>query len=164
ARLFDIKETAAARLNPLDENGQPRRLSKAEKKAQAELAAAEAREIEELRARIAARETERRSFDEEIETLHRHARELAAQARERVLTRVGLERSAEIVNARAVRRRLEYEAELERLRLVRDAISVSEGLRYTNYRPTAWWFPLVSPGGEWFERLAQLAQARIEPL
>ena len=163
-RIFDIKEAAAARINPLDENGQPKRLNKEERKIEAERAENEADEIESLRMRIEERQIERWHFDKEINILRRRARKLSDKARERVLLRVELERSEEIISARAVRSRLEYEAELERLRLVRAAIWTSEGLRYTNFRPTAWWFPLVSPRGEWFERLVGLAQARIEEL
>jgi hypothetical protein len=47
---------------------------------------------------------------------------------------------------------------------VRDALLTSRGLHHTNYRPTAWWFPLISPDGKWLDRLANTAQARIEEL
>ncbi len=59
---------------------------------------------------------------------------------------------------------LQYEVELARLRRTRDAYTVTHGLRYTNLRPTAWWFPLVSPNGEWFRQFARTTQARIEDL
>jgi hypothetical protein len=61
-------------------------------------------------------------------------------------------------------RRLQSEAELQKLYLVRDAILVSEVLSYSNYRPTAWWFPMVSPDGRWFQQLAEQARARVEAL
>ena len=60
--------------------------------------------------------------------------------------------------------RLEYEAEWQRFQLVRDALLVSRGLHHTNYRPTAWWLPLVSPDGAWFNALVSTTQARIEEL
>jgi hypothetical protein len=50
------------------------------------------------------------------------------------------------------------------LHLVRDAIAVSGGLRQTNLRPTAWWFPLVSADSRWFTALVSTTQARIEAL
>jgi hypothetical protein len=40
----------------------------------------------------------------------------------------------------------------------------SSWLHHTNYRPTAWWFPLISPDGKWLSLLANTAQARIEEL
>ncbi len=61
-RIFDLKEAAAARTNPLDENGVPRRLSKDERKAQSELLARENEEVNELRARIEALKIEREEF------------------------------------------------------------------------------------------------------
>jgi hypothetical protein len=61
-------------------------------------------------------------------------------------------------------RALEDEAETERLRRVRNAILTSDGLHYTNFRPTAWWLPLVSPDNQWFESLVSSAEARIEEL
>jgi hypothetical protein len=163
-RLFEIKENAAQRLNPVDEAGKPRRLSKSER---AELAALEARESEEiavLRAQIEEKVAARAHFDVEIAAQRQQARTLKTRARELVAARLEIEKSAAALQARARREQLENEAELERLLLVRDAIWVSDGLRYTDARPTAWWLPLVSPDGSWFRALAQGAQARIEEL
>ena len=61
-------------------------------------------------------------------------------------------------------RRSRREAHLARLHLVRDAYLTVEGLEHTNYRPTAWWLPLVTPGGEWLSAMAAGTQARLEPL
>ena len=74
------------------------------------------------------------------------------------------ERGKTVMASRATLRRLEGEAELERLRLVRNAILVGGVLSYTANRPTAWWFPMVSPDGQWFAQLVERAVARIEPL
>lgn len=166
-RLFDIKEAQARRTGevPLDEiTDKPRKLTKEERAAQAAQLEAENAEITALRGQITARETERQRFDEEIAVLRQLAREKRALAKQKVREKLSLERSEEVVQARTARRRLRYEAELERLRRTRDAIIVSESLRYTNYRPTAWWLPLVSPDGRWFNRLVQTAQARIEEI
>ncbi|MDQ3814347.1 MAG: hypothetical protein M3347_10400, partial [Armatimonadota bacterium] len=163
-RLFDIKEAAAQRLNPAAETGKPRRLTRAEREAEAQRAEQEAREIEALRARIAELQQERAHFDQEIAAQRRVADEAQATAKEKIAERVALERSAEVVAARRTIAPLLYEAQLERLRRTRDAITVSHGLRYTNSRPTAWWLPLVSPDGHWFDRLARTAEARIEEI
>ncbi len=59
---------------------------------------------------------------------------------------------------------IEYEAELARLWLVRDAILVSHGLTYTDHRPSAWWFLLVDPELSWFNRVAETAEFRFEEI
>lgn len=166
-RLFDIKESQARSLSEVQidpATGKPRKPSKEERAAATEQAVAEAHEIEALRAQIAAREAARTHFDDEIGDLRRLARELRQSAKDKVREKLALERSAEVATARQIRSSLRYEAELERLRRTRDAMMVSDGLRYTNYRPTAWWFPLVSPDGRWFDRLVETAQARVEEI
>ena len=98
-----------------------------------------------------------------------------AEARERIAAtrlllkefrrqRRRLERSPEAQRARARIEAIAREAHLARLHLVRDAYLTVEGLEHTNYRPTAWWLPLVTPGGEWLSAMAAGTQARLEPL
>ena len=98
-----------------------------------------------------------------------------AEARERIAAtrllltefrrqRRRLERSLEAGQARARIEEIAREAHLARLHLVRDAYLTAEGLEHTNYRPTAWWLPLVTPGGEWLSAMAAGTQARLEPL
>jgi hypothetical protein len=58
----------------------------------------------------------------------------------------------------------EEEAEIQKVRLVRQALLTRDGLQQTNLRPTGWWFPLVSPGGEWFKALARLLRLETESL
>lgn len=163
-RIGDVKETGYARLNPLDENGAPRKLSKAERTALAEQEQREQQEIAELRERIQVLQQERAHFNDEIKDERNKANEAQSQARVLIQQRVMMERNEESNVARAAISRLEYEAELEKLRRVRDAMITSESLRYTNHRPTAWWLPLVSPDGKWFENLARTAKARIEAI
>ena len=166
-RLFDIKENQARRLSDVQldaATGKPRKQSKEERAATATQLENEAREIEELRAQIAAREAERASFDEEINALRNRARQLRTLSKTKVREKLNLERSPEVAEARTALRHLRYEAELERLRRTRDAIITTGSLRYTNNRPTAWWLPLVSPDGRWFDRLARTAQARVEEI
>jgi hypothetical protein len=163
-RIGDIKEVAFARLNERDENGAPRKLSKEERKERAEQEAREEGEVLVLRARLEELKTARARFDEEILTHRTAAKAAQEQARVLIAERVEMEKSEDAQTARATISRLEYEAELEKLRRVRDALIVSESLRYTNLRPTAWWLPLVSPDGKWFEALVRGARARIEEI
>ena len=65
-----------------------------------------------------------------------------------------------------IRRRsgIALEAELTRMRLVREAVITSRGLTKAGHRPSAWWFPLVCPDGTWFRTTARSAQYWLEPL
>jgi len=62
------------------------------------------------------------------------------------------------------RRSIELEAELKRLRLIRQAIISSKGLSRANMRPSAWWFRLVCPDGLWFRETIDTAECYLEPL
>jgi len=66
--------------------------------------------------------------------------------------------------ARRIRDEIAFEAELARVRLIREAIVATEGLDHSGQRPAAWWFPLVCPDGTWFEATHATAQYRLEPL
>jgi len=94
---------------------------------------------------------------EEAAAAHNRSLELKSMVRQ-------LERSEEVQRARDTVKRIEYEAELARLWLVRDALLVSKGLAYTNCRPTAWWFMLVDPELKWFDRVAETAEFRFEEI
>jgi hypothetical protein len=163
-RIRDINEAAAARQAPVDENGAPRKVTKAERAQNAELAKSEATEIEKLRAQIEAFQTERAHYDAEISQARQAAHNLREQAKSLVLQRIEMEKSANAQTVRDTIARWKSAAELERLRRVRDAIFTAEGLRYINLRPTAWWLPMVSPDGKWFEKLATTARARVEEI
>ena len=62
------------------------------------------------------------------------------------------------------RRSIELEAELKRMRLVRQAIIASKGLEKAGFRPSGWWFPMVCPSGNWFKETIRTAEAYLEPL
>ena len=73
-------------------------------------------------------------------------------------------RGDDVQRARARRREIELEAELKRVRLVREAVVSSRGLRAAERRPSAWWMPVVSPDGTWFRETVRTATAWLEPL
>ncbi|MEO7453514.1 MAG: hypothetical protein ABIV13_01980, partial [Fimbriimonadales bacterium] len=100
--------------------------------------------------KLAGLRSERRALTEAIKTLRkRKADEASAPA---------------IRTARERRHAIEREAEIARLRTVREAITTSVGLEKSNRRPAAWWFPLVTPDGAWFDGLRSRVQLRLEPL
>ena len=163
-QIRDIKESAAARVNPLDDGSKPRKLTKDERASGAQLEADETRREGDLRAQIAEREKPWRAFDARIEAAQTRAREHKARAARTLEEQLKLEKSAAAMQPRARIEALEAEAELARLLLVRDAMRASESLRQNNVRPTAWWLPMVSPDGKWFDAIATTARARIEAL
>jgi hypothetical protein len=69
-----------------------------------------------------------------------------------------------VVKHRDRRFNIALEAELMRMRLVREAVVSGEGLMKAGYRPAAWWFPLVCPDGTWFRSTMMKSECRIEPL
>ncbi len=75
-----------------------------------------------------------------------------------------LSRDPKLASVMERRRLLETEAEMQRLRLIREATLASKGLHNANLRPSAWWFPLVSPDGLWFRETVQTAQYSLEHL
>lgn len=70
----------------------------------------------------------------------------------------------DVLQAHARRREIEAEAELKRVRLIRHAVMASKGMRKGNQRPSAWWFPLLSPDGLWFRSTVENAECYLEPL
>lgn len=56
------------------------------------------------------------------------------------------------------------EAELTRVKLVREAVTTAKGLVKAGHRPSAWWFPLVCPDGTWFRATTRTACYWLEPL
>jgi hypothetical protein len=78
--------------------------------------------------------------------------------------RAELVQHPEVRNVHARRHQVELEAELMRVRLVREAIIASRGMRNANFRPGAWWLSLLSPDGEWFRATQRRAEAYLEPL
>lgn len=74
------------------------------------------------------------------------------------------ESGPELIGARKTIKSVEYESELARLRLIRNAILTSDGLSYTDHRPSAWWFFLVDRELKWFHRITETTEFRFEPV
>lgn len=114
--------------------------------------------------RIRAHETERADFERRI--AERRAEALDAQNRSQDLKKQvqNLEKGPETVAAREALKAIEYEAELARAWLVRDAVLTSKGLRYAGHRPSAWWFMLVDPRLNWFKQVVETAEFSFEEI
>ncbi len=69
-----------------------------------------------------------------------------------------------VMRAHERRREIEIEAELKRLKLIREAIISSTGLENANRRPAAWWLPMISPDGKLFEAVMKSAECWWEPM
>jgi len=157
-RIGDICEASNARI---EKTG---KLTKEEKAERAALERSDAAELESLRAQLTEIIAGRAHFSMDIEAERVTTRDLKRTARERIEARLALENCTQSRETQATLQGIEAEAELEKLRRARDAYLTSHGLRYTALRPTAWWFPLVSPDGAWFSRLVHTMTARVEEL
>jgi hypothetical protein len=159
-QMEDIREAAFQR--QLQQASQ--KLSKPERAAEQELRAQEEEQLAALKSTFDGHLPQRQEFFDEIDKLRAAARSHKTEARKFIQKQSELESAAEMQQLRQTLLALEDEAETERLRRVRNAILTSDGLRYTNFRPTAWWLPLVSPDNRWFESLVSSAEARVENL
>ena len=108
--------------------------------------------------------TRAHAFDEPLEVCRERIQATKSLLAEFRRQRRLLERSGPAQQARATLASLVAAAQLARLNLVRNAHLTIEGLEHTHLRPTAWWLPLVDPGGVWFSALVAGTQARLEPL
>ncbi len=122
-------------------------------------------EIEALQKQIDALQAERAGrFDREIQERRSQIRFALATVRDLKAGRLALERGPQAAEARETLRRIEAQAERAKARLARNALRVLEGLPHTNFRPSAWWFPLVDPSRAWFRRLSDTAEYHLEDL
>jgi len=121
-------------------------------------------EVEELQRQIEAHEAPRAHVDAEIRARRERVAALENEAKEVRKARMENEKGPAAVAARQAIAEVEKEAERAKLQLVRRALLVSLGLPACNLRPTAWWFPLVDPSGEWFRNLAHRMELRFERL
>jgi hypothetical protein len=101
-------------------------------------------------------------MEQQIEQKRREAEDAKVRSLDLKRRVQHMEKGEEAQGARRTLRSVEYEAELARLWMVRDAFLTSEGLSYTNNRPSAWWFLLADPELKWFDRVAETAEFRFE--
>ncbi len=106
----------------------------------------------------------RQEFQSKITELRDERNRLQQSLRENNRNRKAVQSNSEIESARSRIIEITREAELARLTLVKEAVIASKGLERANSRPSAWWLPLLSPDGQWFERMLSLVQMRLEPL
>jgi hypothetical protein len=107
---------------------------------------------------------ERERLTHEIERIIHETAEARRKMRETWHKQDELVGSEEILHIHEQRRAVELEAEFRRLKLIRNAIISSKGLIHASRRPCAWWFPLVSPDGKWFNETISSARCYLEPL
>lgn len=106
------------------------------------------------------RETLAHDVDQTIRAI-----EESKQAIAELMRRQSARVSAEQVRGWHDRRRaIELEAELKRMRLIRQAVVAGRGLEKAALRPSAWWFPVVCPSGRWFRDTIENADVYLEPL
>lgn len=70
----------------------------------------------------------------------------------------------EVLKVHERRRSIELEAELRRMRLIREAVIATRGMKSASLRPSAWWLRLVCPDGLWFRETVDTAECYLEPL
>ena len=104
------------------------------------------------------------TFDAEIASRRGQVRFALATVRELKTNRLALERGKDSTEARQTLRRIEADIERAHAETVRNALQTLRGLPHTDFRPSAWWFPLVDDTGAWFNRLAETAEFYLEPL
>ncbi|GAB4452284.1 MAG: hypothetical protein OHK0029_02910 [Armatimonadaceae bacterium] len=126
---------------------------------------AEGSEAVQLEAEIAQLQAERtQAYDEPIAAKRERIRQAQQRIREIKAERQQIERGTTATAARQSLAEIAGRAELEKARLTANSLRVIHSLKHTNYRPSAWWFPLVDPKGHWFGRLAETAEYYLEPL
>lgn len=107
---------------------------------------------------------QRKQFQTRIAAIIHQSHENDAAIRTLAHEQRELAKDPEMLRMHDRRRSIELEAELARLRLIRQAIIASRGLKRAAHRPSAWWFRLVSPDGLWFRETTDTAECYLEPL
>ena len=86
------------------------------------------------------------------------------QCREGIRREVAeLASSERVAEARAAIARIALWAEQQRLAIARRAL-LTMHMELGNRRPTAWWFSVVDPSGQWFEEAVRLSEVWLEDL
>ena len=162
-RLRDLSHHIKQEVQRLEvEKGEHFRRNVKPLKDEADRLAVEGKNDSGLLQELRAQEQARAELEEVIERKREEANEVHNESLRLKHEVRSLENGEAAVNARRAVNVIEYEAELARLWLVRDAILVSQGLTYTNHRPPAWWFLMVDPELKWFNAVASTAEFRLE--
>ncbi|HEY3299036.1 MAG TPA: hypothetical protein VGK34_10305 [Armatimonadota bacterium] len=121
-------------------------------------------EAEQITAEIAEQEKIRAEMQSRIEKAREDAQAARIHSLELKDAVHALEKGDEARKSRDAVKQIEYQAELARLWLIRDALLVSKGLTFTDHRPSAWWFILVDPELKWFNKVVETAEFRWEEI
>lgn len=121
-------------------------------------------EFDTLALELAKHEADRSQIEQKIVDMREQAKTAMNRSLEIKNMVRDLEKGEEAERVRQSVRKIEYEAELSRLWLVRDAVLVSKGLRYTDHRPSAWWFLLADLELRWFNKVAETAEYYFEEI
>lgn len=106
----------------------------------------------------------RKAFDTRIASLREERKELRARLLRIRAKQAEVASTEEAICARTRRDEIQREVQLARVKVVRGAVVACEGLSRCNHRPSAWWFPVVSPHGEWVNNVYRSMELRLEEL
>jgi hypothetical protein len=106
----------------------------------------------------------RKQYQSELAELRGEIERLEQEWSDSVRKQESLVTSKEIEKMRERRKAIAFEAELMRMKLIREAVLSADGLTKAGRRPSAWWFPLVSPDGAWARATLASAEYYLEPL
>lgn len=106
----------------------------------------------------------RKQFGQRIRDARQTVFELESEFRTLLQVQRELVANSEIARIRRRRDAILFELQAERARLIRSAITAKIGLRQAGFRPSAWWLPIVSPGGEWFRAIRARTEYYLESI
>jgi hypothetical protein len=106
----------------------------------------------------------REAYSDKINRLLEQRRDILEEIGELCDERSEILRGEKATLIRSQIDKLETEAEMTRMSLVRDALLTKTGLIHTQHRPAAWWLPMVDPCGNWFRRVAETTELYLEDL
>lgn len=107
---------------------------------------------------------ERERLTHEVERIVHEIQHTKAEIKAMMARQRELARTPDVVKDHDRRRAIELEAELSRLKLIREAVITAKGLAASDRRPSAWWYPLLCPDGGWFRQTVDTAECYLEPL
>ncbi|HLJ53763.1 MAG TPA: hypothetical protein VKT77_01925 [Chthonomonadaceae bacterium] len=106
----------------------------------------------------------REGFQRDLDAIAAKRRALCSRIVAWKSERKRIERGDPTSDARATLVRIENEAEMARLKIVRHALLTADSLAHTNHRPSAWWIPVLDRSGAVFRELTATTALYTEPL